>query len=389
MSVSSDPVQLADLALQTPGIDTDPPPRYRATEVSYGMTIGIERTPGGRLWAAWVGGGDNDKAYMALATSDDDGVTWTDARAIVDPHDPALPLARRSIVGNLWTDPRGRLWFFFDQAMTFFDGRAGNWASRCDNPDADAPTWSTPTRLWHGCSLNKPIVLSDGTWVLPVSLWERRMIHPPFKDSFHELDPRRGANILVSTDEGATWTWRGGVAFPQHDFDELSVVERRDGTLWMTARTLDLGVWESFSTDAGKNWSAPRESPIRNVNSRHQIRRLQSGRLLLIKHGPDVHTSTTEGKIYTGRRELTAFLSDDDGLTWRGGLSIDERDRVTYPDVCQSPDGSIYVSYDHERETLGHVLLAKFREEDVLAGAPVSADARFKQVIFRPLKPRS
>lgn len=385
----ADTAPLADLALQTPRVDTTPASRYRASEMDYGMTIGIERTRGGRLWAAWVGGGDNDKAFMALASSDDDGATWTDVRTVVDPHDASLPLSRRSIVGNLWTDPRGRLWFFFDQSMTFFDGRAGLWASRCDDPDGDAPTWSTPARLWHGCALNKPVVLRDGTWLLPASLWDRTRIHAPFHACFSELDPLRGANVIASTDDGATWSWRGGVAFPNPDFDEHSIVELADGRLWMTARTLDLNVWESFSTDGGRTWTPPRESAIKNVNSRHQMRRLRSGRLLLIKHGADVHTSTTHGKPYTGRRELTAFLSEDDGQTWLGGLTFDERHPVTYPDVAQGDDGAIYVSYDFERETSGLVLLAKFREDDILARKPASADVQFKQLIFKPGRRRA
>ena len=29
---------------------------------------------------------------------------------------------------------------------------------------------------------------------------------------------------------------------------------------------------------------------------------------------------------------MTAYLSGDDGKTWGGGLLLDERERVTYPD---------------------------------------------------------
>jgi predicted neuraminidase len=357
--------------------------------MDYGMACGFDRTPRGRLWASWIGGGDSDKAYLALATSDDNGDSWTEARMVIDPHDTTLPLPRRTIVGNLWTDPRGRLWLFFDQSMTFFDGRAGLWCTRCDDPDADQPQWTRPRRIWHGCALNKPIVLRDGTWLLPASLWSRRMItHPAFKENFTDLDPLRGANVLASADEGETWTRRGGVAYPEPDFDEHHFIERTDGTLWMTARTMNDGLQEALSTDGGHTWSPPRASAIRNVNSRHFIRRLASGRLLLVKHGPRAEISTSEGHCYTGRRELTAFLSDDDGRTWKGGLSIDERHPVTYPDGCQADDGLIYIAYDHERETLGHVLFARFREADILAGRAVSPDAAFKKTVFKPLKPR-
>lgn len=379
---------LAAPALLPPTLlSKDIPAEYAAANVSYGMTLALERTVGGRLWACWVGGGDNEHAYFALGSSDDDGATWTDARVILNPHDPALELARRTIVGNLWTDPLGRLWFFFDQAMTFFDGRAGAWAVRCDDPDADEPVWGKPRRLWHGCSLMKPIVAANGDWLLAVSLWDRGKLWGTFGEAFRELDPLRGVHILASSDQGETWERRGHVYIPHPDFDEPNILQLRDGRIWLTARTMDLGVWESYSPDEGRTWSEPAASVIKNVNSRHFMRRLASGKLLLIKNGPSATESTTEGKPYTGRRELTAFLSEDEGATWIGGLVLDERFPVTYPDGTQdAATGWIYISYDFERETSGQILLARFREEDVLAGKVVSPGSRLKTTIFRPLK---
>lgn len=386
--------KIADHALTPPVINTRPRPQYTAETMSYGMTLSVERTAGGRLWAAWVGGGDNEKAYAVLASSDDGGETWSAPRMVIDPHDKALPLARRTIVGVLWCDPAGRLWFFFDQAMSYYDGRAGIWATRCDDPDADEPRWLPARRLWHGCSLNKPIVLKSGKWILPASLWDREKIHSPFTENFHELDEYRGANVLESADMGETWAWKGGVAFPSPDFDEINLVEMEDGRIWMTARTRELGVWESFSDDGGASWTEPRETQIKNVNSRHFLRRLPSGNLLLVKHGRlagrrtemQIDAETGREKPYTGRSELTAFLSDDEGVSWKGGLVLDERIPVTYPDGCFAPDGTIWVSYDFAREDLGLILLARFREEDVLRGKMESPGAACKLVIFRPLK---
>ena len=79
-----------------------------------GAFFGIDRTLGGRLWAGWASGGDSEKAFMLLASSDDDGKTWTKPRVVIDPTDPAgVPGGRSTIVGNVWTDPKGRLWVFF------------------------------------------------------------------------------------------------------------------------------------------------------------------------------------------------------------------------------------------------------------------------------------
>lgn len=369
---------LADLALVPPELNAHPLPDYGYDRIDYGMTIGIERTRGGRLWACWVGGGDNEKAFFVLATSDDHGASWSDPRLVIDPHDASLPLARRVIVGNLWLDPQGRLWLFFDQAMTHFDGRAGTWFTRCDNPDSDTPAWTPPVRIWHGCSLNKPIVLSSGEWLLPVSLWDRGKICDPFKNAFHELDSLRMANVLVSRDHGTTWARQGGAAFPYPQFDEHNLVERRDGSLWMTARTGENnGIWQSISHDKGVTWSPADSAGIRHTGSRHFMRRLRSGRLLLIKHGSGIETLTET------RSHLTAFISDDDGATWSGGLLLDERSGISYPDGTQAPDGTIFVSYDHNRDTDGEILLARFTEDDVLAGHCVSPNSALRLLISR------
>ncbi len=131
-------------------------------------------------------GGDSPKAFFVLATSDDRGATWSKPRLVVDSHSPALPMDRSILVGNLWTDPLGRLWLIFDQSMDMFDGRAGVWASICENPDADQPQWSPPRRIWHGVTLNKPTVLSTGEWMLPISLDQRDGFRQ-FKGLFREL----------------------------------------------------------------------------------------------------------------------------------------------------------------------------------------------------------
>ncbi len=372
--------RVADLALVPPKLNTSPLPEYDYDQLDYGMTIGIERTPGGRLWACWVAGGDSPKAFFVLATSDDDGETWSKPRLVVDSHSKELPRERSVLVGNLWTDPLGRLWLIFDQSMDMFDGRAGVWMARCDNPDADEPQWSEPKRIWHGVTLNKPTILSSGEWMLPISL-DQRNGFGPFKNCFRELDPLRGANVFVSTDEGQTWERRGAARFPNPDWHEHMIVERKDGSLWMLARTAK-GIMETTSTDGGRTWAQPNEpAGVRQPNARFHVRRLKSGRILLVKHGDQIDS-------HQGRVQLSAWLSEDEGKTWQGGLVIDERKGISYPDGFQAPDGTIYISYDRNRATDGEILLAKFTEEDVLAGKIVDEKSKLKLLISRPGKKR-
>ena len=367
-----------DQALAAPEINTHPNLNYADEARDFSMVIGMDRTPKGRLWACWVAGGDNQDGYFVAATSDNDGATWSKPRLVIDPALAPGPIKRRTLVGNFWTDPNGKLWLFFDQSMGYFDGRSGVWATTCENPDAEAPVWSAPVRLWHGATLNKPTVLRSGEWLLPVSLWDQKKISPAyFKENFHELDDLRMANILVSKDQGATWTRRGGVRFPHSEFDEHMIVELKDGRLWMLARTDYGGIAESYSANGGETWSLPQPSTLRNPSSRHFIRRLKSGRLLLVKNGP------TDVRL-PGRSLLTAYLSDDDGKTWQGGLVLDERTGVSYPDGFEAPDGVVHILYDHNRSTDAEILMAKFREEDVLAGRFQSAGAKDRVLVNKP-----
>ena len=100
-----------------------------------------------------------------------------------------------------------------------------------------------------------------------------------------------------------------------------------------------------------------------------------------MKHGDRIDS-------HAGRVQLSAWLSDDDGQSWRGGLVLDERQGVSYPDGFQAPDGTIFFSYDRNRATDGEILLARFTEDDILAGKLVQPHSKLKMLISRPQAPR-
>ncbi|GHU77718.1 hypothetical protein AGMMS49992_26480 [Clostridia bacterium] len=364
---------------QMPIINHQPLPRYAMSELDYGMTIGVAVTHGGRLFVCWVGGGDNSKAFFLIAMSDDDGHTWSEPLLTIDPHDAALPCDRCTIVGTLWVDPLNRLWVFFNQTLLHYDGRSTNWYIRCDAPDAPSLVWSPPKYIYHGCTLNKPTILPNGEWMLPVSVWARHHISPPFADCYHELDTLRMANVLVSSDQGTTWIRRGGAVFPKTQFDEHMVIALQDGRLWMMGRVSD-GLMETFSDDQGVTWSVAQRARVQSVSARFCLRRLQSGRILLIKHGSEVTEAAPN------RSWLTAFLSEDDGCTWSKGCILDERFEISYPDADQAADGRIFITYDRNRAADGEIILAMLREEDILSGKPQSSGAFVQRVILRPGK---
>jgi hypothetical protein len=96
---------------------------------------------------------------------------------------------------------------------------------------------------------------------------------------------------------------------------------------------------------------------------------------LLVKHGPiDERTE---------RQDLTAFLSQDEGRTWYGGLLLDGRIGVSYPDGDQAPDGTVYIIYDHSRTVEREILMARFTEQDVEAGKCVADSAELRLLVNR------
>jgi hypothetical protein len=81
------------------------------------------------------------------------------------------------------------------------------------------------------------------------------------------------------------------------------------------------------------------------------------------------------------RDNLTAYLSEDDGKTWQGGLLLDERSGVSYPDGFEKEDGRIYIIYDFDRLGEKTILLAVFTEDDVLKGKDSSGKVRLRVLI--------
>jgi len=367
-----------EMAMETPKINTNPGEKYSDSIRNYNMVIGADQTPGGRIWAAWVSGDDGPNGYFVIASSDDNGLTWSKPRMVIDPSNHKSGLTRRILVGNFWTDPKGRLWRFFDQSMDYFDGRSGDWYIRCYNPDAKYPKWTVPKRIWHGCTLQKPTILSSGEWLLPISLWKKdfNYLNKYLLESeklFPELDKDRKAWVFSSTDEGKTWKKQGNTEFPNFNFDEHIIVELNDGRLWMTARTKK-GIYETYSSDKGKTWSKPIPSNIINTNSRHFMRKLSSGSILLVKNGPIDKN--------VGRYQLMAFISTDDGKTWKGGLELESIDRnCSYPDGFESKNGQIFIIYDHERSKAKEILMARFTEKDILAKKLIDKNSKLRMLV--------
>ena len=335
----------------------------------------VEILPSGRLFATYYAGPEPREGpgnYVLLAASSDGGRSWRELLV-------AAPRPEeRAFDPELWLDPRGRLWWSWTQSLApqpdgFYDGRGGVWAALCEHPEEENPVWSEPRRIADGVQMCKPTVLSDGSWVFPTALWGIRPEQTP-----ESLRPLLRSNLTLTTDGGETFRLIPGPAVPERYFDEHLLVELQDGS-WVVYVRTRYGIGMSRSRDRGATWTAGEDSGLGGPDARFALRRLKSGRLLLVNHRTP--QALPGERLRRERNQLCAWLSADDGRSWSGGLLIDERNGVSYPDFAEGADGFIYLIYDHERLRHGQILLARFTENDVLAGDFITPGAYSRLLI--------
>lgn len=319
---------------------------------------------GGRLWATWycnVNGCETADNFAVLATSADDGKTWKEVLVA----DPDLTGLKRAFDPEIWVTPDNRLlWTWSERVAGIYAFGLQRWSGCGADPASDKlcgvyldaesePDLSAlpePFEIAGGVMMCKPIARKDGSWLLPVAHW---FAEP--SSLFYE-----------SRDNGRTFTYLGGATVPTEarTFDEQNVVELADGTLKAWMRTAGHhgipGLMESVSKDGGRTWTLASRAKVPQCSSRVFVTKLRSGNLVMVKNGAK--------DVFTDRQRLTAILSRDGGETWEGGLLLDERKNVSYPDGCEMPDGSVMVIYDRNRTEEMEILTARFTEADILAG---------------------
>ncbi|MBE6883306.1 MAG: bifunctional 4-hydroxy-2-oxoglutarate aldolase/2-dehydro-3-deoxy-phosphogluconate aldolase [Ruminococcaceae bacterium] len=320
----------------------------------------IAVTKGGRIYLGWYSGGTTEphmSNYNLLVYSDDKGTTWSDPLLVIP---SSYERCVHALDIQLFIDPKGRLhvqWVQNNtepapkerpqaragQPLCFVDGYMFNdfmhseWEIICEEPDAEEPVFSDPRYVYPGFLRCKPTFLANGDWLC---------------FAYDQLTDRYGYSI--STDGGESFTHCYGSKKLATYFDEAMAYQREDGSVRMFARTGLGELAESYSCDNGRSWSETVQSGIVSADTRFYVKKLSSGRVLLVRN--DNRKS---------RSHMTLCLSEDDGRTWKYRLCIDERNDISYPDADEL-NGRIYLTYDRERVGAKEILFTSFTEEDIM-----------------------
>lgn len=283
---------------------------------------------------------------------DEDGSSWTTSPLFgeqshkVRPEQALLRMRDGTIV-CVFLDDLDKRWRWSD-ATHSIDGEAHLYVWSIRSSDG-GKTWTDLQRIQDGYSgaIRDLIETDDGRIIVPVQKFL------PDK-SRHVTIP------YVSTDGGKTWTPKTVLDIDGHGHHdgalEATVVERRDHSLWMLLRSNHGVLYESVSADAGETWSTPSPTKIEASSSPALIKRLTSGRLILIwnqlrptsgEPAPRRGGEFSRESASWHRSELSIAFSSDDGKSWSEPVVIASQPGDTwlaYPYLLEPSPGLLWIT---------------------------------------------
>ncbi|MBQ2967959.1 MAG: exo-alpha-sialidase [Clostridia bacterium] len=333
----------------------------------------IAVTKGGRLFAGWYSGGicePHIENYNLIVYSDDKGKTWSEPIVIIPSNEEKM---FQALDIQLWISPDGNLHVFWVQNDVtkanekyctdeykgkrgfttddghlcvggyYFDDKVhACWNMVCENPDDNEIKFSKPRCIGTGFLRCKPLITRNKEWVL-----------------FNYDQTNENYGYSVSLDNGKTFERRYGAKKIETPFDETMAYQKDDGEIRMFARSTVGEIAESSTYDL-INWTKAKKTGIISPNTRFYIQKLKSGRILLVNND--------HSKI---RTNMSIYLSEDDGKTFKYKYMLDDVGETSYPDVDVLYD-EIFLVYDRGRCKEKEILFTKFTENDIINNNPIS-----------------
>ena len=308
----------------------------------------IERMANGKLAAAWFGGAFESDPGVCIWFSVKEPEGWrAPVRVTPDNHiahwNPVLFADRDS----------GVLWLFYKEGIS-----PREWETMVIRSADCGESWSQPEVLVPGATLpkgpvkNKPIRLSDGSWLAPSSL-------ETVAENWMLLLDR-------SEDGGKTWQDTGLLPMEVPGYEGLitapeQLPEKAGGliqpTLWeeprkpghvhLLARSSFGRIYRADSEDYGKSWSPAVPTDLPNNNSGLDLACTADGTLALV--------CNPLGENWGKRTPLSLLLSRDNGETWEKALDLEtEEGEFSYPAVI-AEGNVLFIVYTWNRKLIHYV----------------------------------
>lgn len=288
-------------------------------------------------------------------TSADEGRTWQMKPIFTDPtrfrasHEKVILRTREGVLITAFMNLAEKNWTWDQQLV--------------DAPGAVLPTYVMRS-MDEGQTWEPPIKLHDDWTGAEREILQTRSGRVIFTSMKMRHNPGRHTVLTYcSDDQGQTWKASnvidlGGAG--NHDgMTEAAIVELKDGRILKYMRTNWGRFWIAESADEGLTWHTLGPSDISASASPGLLRRLQSGRIVLIWNqqfpegkdsftlsGGDRNWSATPTSVFRG--ELSIAFSDDECKTWTTPVVIartfSPRVWLAYPFLFEASPGELWIT---------------------------------------------
>jgi predicted neuraminidase len=237
----------------------------------------------------------------------------------------------------LFNDGKGNIFLYFKVGKEI-----PSWETWVIASKDGGATWSDPAELVKGDKggrgpvRNKPIILSDGTWLAGASHEEGQW------DVF----------VDRSEDNGKTWTATPYLTLDRSQFNGRGVIqptlwESAPGIVHLLVRSTNGKIYRSDSKDYGKTWCAFYATEMPNNNSGIDLVKLSDGKLVLA-YNP------VSGN-WGSRASLNLAISYDNGMSWPDVIELENdaepRAEYSYPAIITNGN-RIALTYTWKRQRI-------------------------------------
>ncbi len=271
----------------------------------------------------------NKDINIVFRRSEDNGVTWSEIKTIVD-----LPLGESASDPSMILDQTTEKIFLFFNYMDLNTNPEVYYLRYVSSND-HGRTWSKPTDITN--QISKPEWHKDFKFIT-----SGRGIQTQSGILLHTLvNLNNGLHVFGSKDHGDTWFLIDSPIIPG---DESKIVELVDETWMINSRVNKSGVrFVHTSKDKGTTWNSKADSTLIDASCNASFIRYTSTKKGFLKNRLIFSNANSKNM----RKNLTIKISYDEGKTWKYSKSV-YAGEAAYSSLCILKNGDIGVFFEKD-----------------------------------------